>query len=123
MAIKCKRKGNSESTSDVALLCDRVAIVREGRIVTDQTIADFRREATKSITLYFADVDAANRTQPPEFLELLVREPTRWSCELTGPTPRLIEWAAQQSIEDMEISQPDLESLFRAHCHSLGYAE
>lgn len=114
---------SSHTLSEVETLCDRVAIVREGQIVADESIADMRYRATKSITLYFADTEAANTAVPPEFLRLLVREPTRWLCELTGPSPLLVKWAAHQRIEDLEISQPDLNSLFRSYYRPLETAE
>jgi hypothetical protein len=38
-----------------------------------------------------------------------------WECDLKGEVTELVAWLAGQSIEDVEISRPNLESLFRQY--------
>jgi ABC-2 type transport system ATP-binding protein len=104
---------SSHTLSEVESLCDRVAIVRQGRIIADETLQSFRGNARRTVELVFPDREAAECLSLPEFLKLARRDGCRVQCELEGPTPPLIAWAAQQAISDISIGQPDLESLFR----------
>lgn len=103
---------SSHTLSEVEQLCDRVAIVREGQIVADEAIESLRSRAPRAVMLVFENVEAATPIQPPDFLVVDEREADRWRCELKGPAPELIAWAASQPIRDLTISPPDLESLF-----------
>ncbi|HJN08724.1 MAG TPA: ABC transporter ATP-binding protein [Pirellulaceae bacterium] len=104
---------SSHTLSEVESLCDRVAIVRQGHIIADETLESLRGRARRIVELVFPDGETAARVQLPDFLKLNRRDGCQCYCELAGPTPPLICWAGQQAIEDISISQPDLESLFR----------
>jgi ABC-2 type transport system ATP-binding protein len=104
---------SSHTLSEVEALCDRVAIVRQGRIIADETLSSLRRRARRLVELVFKDDETAAHMQLPSCLQQFRREGRNWYAELEGPAPPLIQWAAQQVIEDIRISQPDLESLFR----------
>ncbi len=111
---------SSHTLSEVDQLCDRVAIVREGRIVADETLSELRRRAARSVTLFFSNQASADATAPPSFLQRVTREGDRWRCELNGPAQPLVQWAAQQPIRDLDVGRPDLETLFRSYYQSTG---
>jgi len=104
---------SSHTLSEVEQLCDRVAIVREGRIVADETLQSLRSRAPRIVTLVFDDAELARQLEAPDFLSVVQRTGDGWLCELTGPAPRLIRWIADHPIADVTISHPDLEHLFR----------
>ena len=104
---------SSHTLSEVEQLCDRVAIVRDGRIVADESLESLRSRARRTVVLFFKDPETASRIQSPEFLTIDERNGNQWHCELTGTAGALIRWAADQPIDDISIGQPDLESLFR----------
>ena len=104
---------SSHTLSEVESLCDRVAVVRQGHIIADETLQSLRGRARRIVEIVLADEETAACVQLPDFLKLNRRDGRQCYCELEGPTPPLICWAAQQAIEDMSISPPDLESLFR----------
>ena len=103
---------SSHTLSEVQSLCDRVAIVRQGRVVADERLQALRGRARRMVQLVFRDAETAARVQLPDFLKLSRRDDCQCDCELVGPTPPLIAWAGHQAIEDISIGQPDLESLF-----------
>ncbi len=109
---------SSHTLSEVANLCDRVAIVRQGHIIADETLSSLRGRARRTVQLVFDDANTAERVQLPDFLKLDRRDGRQCHCELEGPTPPLIHWTAQQAVADINISPPDLESLFRKFYHS-----
>ncbi len=105
---------SSHTLSEVETLCDRVAIVRAGRVVADELVSSLRSRAQRTVTLLYADSSRAQQAQPPAFLRMLERTGRLLRCELHGPAKPLVEWAATQTLEDITIGPPDLESIFRS---------
>ena len=50
---------------------------------------------------------------PPGVLEVTERRGCTWRGTIAGPVIELVRWAAGQPLDDLTISKPDLESLFR----------
>ncbi len=109
---------SSHTLSEVENLCDRVAIVREGRIIADERLETLRGRAWRSVQLVFADQQSADAIAWPSFLRVVERNGLRCRCELEGPAPPLVQWAAGQLLADITISPPDLESVFHKYYQS-----
>jgi len=103
---------SSHTLSEVEGLCDRVAVVREGKLVADERLDDLRKKAAREVTLRWRHPQSADQ-QPPEFLTVRERRGLEWRCTLTGPVMDLTRWAATQPLEDIAIVPPDLETFFR----------
>jgi ABC-2 type transport system ATP-binding protein len=106
---------SSHTLSEVERLCDRVAIVREGRLVADETLDTLRGRARRRFTIRWVRLKDAADVKPPPFLTVDERRNRTWDGSLTGETPQLVQWAAKQPIEDVTIGHPDLDSLFRRY--------
>jgi len=104
---------SSHTLSEVEHLCDRVAIVRAGRMVACETMDLLRRRARRAVTLRFRDAAAAETTAAPALLDVRDRSGPVWRCDLVGGTPELVRWIAQQPIDDITIGPPSLENLFQ----------
>ncbi|MGI9457880.1 MAG: ABC transporter ATP-binding protein [Aeoliella sp.] len=111
-AAGCTIFFSSHTLSEVESLCDRVAIVRAGRIVANERLDVLRGRAQRTVELVFAEEQSARNIQLPSFLQTVRRDGRRLTCELKGSTPALIQWVSQQSIADISIGPPDLEHLF-----------
>ena len=105
---------SSHALHEVEELCDRVAVLRQGKLVADETLEGLRARAGRVVTLCWKDEQAAKATAPPEFLRVVARKGRRWRGALNGPVMELVRWAAGQPLEDLSIGQPDLESLFQS---------
>jgi ABC-2 type transport system ATP-binding protein len=105
---------SSHTLSEVEQLCDRVAILREGRVVADATLEELRRRSRREVTIRWRSPADAEQ-DPPAFLELQNRDGHNWTCLLAGPSTDLVRWASSQPIEDLSIGRPDLEVLFRRY--------
>lgn len=124
---------SSHTLAEVEDLCDRVAIVRQGKIVADDTLAALRARAGHVVTIEFAP-----NAMPPRagLLEGLVLEdgaatPTRahsWTglyrprgdqgadSSSSGDVQRLMAWIATlPGVVDASVTRPDLETLFRTY--------
>jgi ABC-2 type transport system ATP-binding protein len=104
---------SSHSLAEVEQLCDRIAIIRDGRIVADETLEGLRRQAGHEVVIRWPDAEAAARAEPPAFLEVHERRGATWSASIGGPIRPLFEWLAAREVEDVAIGRPDLERLFR----------
>ncbi len=105
---------SSHSLSEVEQLCDRVAMIREGRLVADESLETLRRRAGHEVTIRWRNqADAA--AQPPPFLDLLERSDLAWTGMLRGGVEELVRWLAGRTFDDLSIGRPDLETLFRQY--------
>lgn len=105
---------SSHTLSEVEQLCQRVAIIRDGRIVADQTLEELRARAGHQVRIHWrAAADAAGN--PPPFLQLEHRSERIWNALLTGPVEPLVAWLAGRELIDLQIGPADLETLFRRH--------
>ena len=105
---------SSHSLGEVEQLCDRVAIVREGELVAEESLAALRDHAGHDVTICWEE-SSSDKFTPPPFLKLARREPLLWQGRLRGPVPPLLEFLAGKPVADLSIARPDLESLFRSY--------
>jgi ABC-2 type transport system ATP-binding protein len=104
---------SSHTLSEVEQLCDRVAIVRSGRIVADESLDALRRRARRQVRLVFDDAAAASACDAPGFLERVVRDGATWRGEIDGEARDLVRWCAGRPVRDLEVGPPELDTLFR----------
>lgn len=102
---------SSHTLTEVEQLCDRVAIIRDGRIVANETLDDLRSRAGHQVTIRFAAGTVPD--EPPAWMTIVERGNATWVVILEGSVKTLIAWAAGQDLEDLRIERPDLETLFR----------
>lgn len=112
---------SSHTLGEVDRLCDRVAIVRGGELVAEQSLASLRAQAGHRITVRWKD-DAAAGDEPPAFLKLSQRDGRLWTGELIGPVGRFVSWLndRDRGYEDLSIGPPDLEALFHHYYDGKG---
>lgn len=103
---------SSHSLGEVEQLCDRVAIIRDGRIVADESLHALQHRAGHEVTIHWTpgapDIPAA----PPAVLALTKHEPHLWQGSLAGPAGALIDFLAHKPVGELLITRPDLETLF-----------
>jgi ABC-2 type transport system ATP-binding protein len=103
---------SSHSLGEVEQLCDRVAMIREGRLAADETLASLRARAGHVVVVRWRDRAAADQ-RPPAFFHVDERTELEWRGTLAGGVEPLIAWLGGQGVEDLSIGRPDLETLFR----------
>lgn len=102
---------SSHTLSEVDRLCDRVAIVREGELVTEQPLEALRASAVHRVMVRWKNTAAAN-TDTPDFLTNLQRNGLTLTADLDGPVQRFVGWIQGRDYDDLSIGPPDLEALF-----------
>ncbi|MGD2110498.1 MAG: ABC transporter ATP-binding protein [Phycisphaerae bacterium] len=106
---------SSHTLSEVEVLCDRVAILRKGRLVADETLEGLRTRAKREVILRWKPDAEVDGLAAPAFLDVKRRYPREWRCVLDGPAAELIKWASVQPLDDLTIGQPELETVFQAY--------
>lgn len=104
---------SSHTLDEVERLCERVAIIREGRIVADETIDGLRARARRVVTLHWKVGEVKSAAELSGIVEFHERGPDRWRGKLTGSAMDLVRWSSTQPIADLSIEEPDLSALFQ----------
>jgi ABC-2 type transport system ATP-binding protein len=106
---------SSHSLDDVQRVADRVAIIRDGRLVVTDSVDHLRTSAPRLISLRFADdVTAAELEAVPGVGKVTSRD-GELRLELTGDLRPVLETALQHPIIDLTARHADLDELFRAY--------
>jgi ABC-type multidrug transport system ATPase subunit len=98
---------SSHVLSEVERLCDRVGIIRRGRLVRETSIADLRRDTPRRLRVFFDGPPPL----PPGALAGAVRRSAAhyWELEWAGPLGRVLDALQGLSVSDIEIEPFKLE--------------
>jgi ABC-2 type transport system ATP-binding protein len=114
---EAKRRGatvfmSSHVMSEVQQTADRVGIVRDGRLVTVESVESLREHAVRSVTVTFDGAfDVAAFQRLPGFTDVAVTGPTVRG-RLAGHADELIKAAGRYTVVDLLCEEPDLEEIF-----------
>ncbi|MCP4246253.1 MAG: ABC transporter ATP-binding protein [bacterium] len=107
---------SSHSLAEVEDLCDQVAILRNGRLVACETVDTLRDRARRRVCIRWERHARAPIPSPPSLLlDIERRDDEQWEASLLGTVPELVRWLADKPIDDLTVSQPDLEQVFRQY--------
>jgi beta-exotoxin I transport system ATP-binding protein len=103
---------SSHDLDEVERICDRVAIIRDGRIAAIEDVAEMRGRSYHRVTIEFAErVDPAEFAHIPGVSDLAV-DGRRVSFRVRGELDPLVKAAARHTVVDMELVEPTLEEMF-----------
>ena len=105
---------SSHVLSEVEKTCDRVAIIREGRLVTVDRVDALRDLAHHQVELRFAGpVPAAVFEQVPGVSDVAVEDHVL-RLRVSGPIAPVVQAAARYELVDFVSREPSLEDTFLA---------
>jgi beta-exotoxin I transport system ATP-binding protein len=103
---------SSHDLDEVERACDRVAIIREGRLAAVEGVADLRHRSYRHVSVEFdAPVDQSEFVRIPGVSELH-SDHRRLSFRVSGPLDPVVKAAARHTVVDMELTEPTLEEIF-----------
>jgi ABC-2 type transport system ATP-binding protein len=106
---------SSHIMSEVEAVADRVAIIREGRLVALDTVAGLRADAVRAVEITFTrPVDPAEFTALAGVAEVRTEGPTL-RCEVTGSPDALLRALAGHHVAGLLVTEPALEDLFHSY--------
>ena len=104
---------SSHILSEVEALCERVAILRAGKLVEQGTLREMRHLSSLNVE--------ADLTGPPPALDRIagvtnvVIDGNHVSCRVAGPIEPLLRALTEAGIDRLTSREPSLEELFLAH--------
>jgi ABC-2 type transport system ATP-binding protein len=102
---------SSHSLGEVERICERVIVLRSGRVVADGTLRDLRAKATRILSVRWAQ-PVGLELEAPLGVELSVRRAFEWKGILRASSVDVIRWLGSRPVEDVTIGEPDIETLF-----------
>ena len=106
---------SSHSLAEVQRVADRVAIIREGRLVVTDTVEELRARAPRVMGLRFAGpVDPAPFRKLPGVTNLEAHGHDL-DLQVTGDVGPVLEAALTQHLVDLTAHHADLDELFLAY--------
>ena len=104
---------SSHVLSEVQRLCDRVAILREGKLISVQSMKELRENGYKKISL------TAKSAIPEDFFSVPGTANLEWdksktsvSFMFSGPVMMIMNQLHRLGLEDILIEEPSLEEVF-----------
>ncbi len=103
---------SSHDLDEVERVCDRVAIIREGRLAAVEKVADLRGRAYHHVSIEFdSPVDGGEFARIPGVSEFDADGP-HISFKASGALDPVVKAAARHTVLDMELTEPTLEEIF-----------
>jgi len=105
---------SSHVMPEVERVCDRVGIIREGRLVTVTDIGELKAKARRRIELHFAGPAPAAAFEQIQGVKEVVAHGESLLLSLEGPVDAVIKEAARHYVVSLESLEPSLEEAFLA---------
>ena len=103
---------SSHELDEVERVCDRVGIVREGKLIAVERIHDLLGKARRAVTLELDDPgDLADLRALPGVSDLQVAD-GKVTFKVAGDLNPVLGAIAQRRVLDMELTHPTLEEVF-----------
>jgi len=105
---------SSHALDEVERICDRVGIVRDGRLVAVESVEELRGRAYRRVAITFAEP-----VDPTEFAGLpgvrdLQAAGTGLRFQTDGDLDAVVKVTARHTVVDLEVAEPTLEEIFVA---------
>jgi ABC-2 type transport system ATP-binding protein len=105
---------SSHVLAEVDRVCDRIALIRRGRLVEVQALDELRRRAGRRVT-----VDLARPVEPrgdwPAGVVSIACEPRRWQLDVRGPLGPLLAHLRDLPVADLQVKPFTLQDYVLEH--------
>ena len=103
---------SSHELDEVQRVVDRLAIIKDGRIVVTDTVEGLRRAAPRTVEFTFAQHVDPDRFAGLDGVRVLESTDRRITLSITGPVAPLLRVAADLDPTDITARPADLDELF-----------
>jgi len=101
---------SSHVLSEVARVCDRVALLRAGQLSLLSSVEEIRKLAPRRVRVSFSEDVKLNDLLPPGY-EVLEVKPRVWTLAAEGTVGVLLKFLAPLPVQDFELEEPRLEDV------------
>lgn len=103
---------SSHNLREVELVCDRVGILRKGKLVQVAHISELKQVRFRWLSLHFADEPLLSDFENLPGVSELALENHTLSMRVLGEIDPVIKAAAKYHVLDMNYEEPNLEDIF-----------
>jgi ABC-2 type transport system ATP-binding protein len=103
---------SSHILPEVEKVCDRVGIIRQGRLVTVETIEMLKAHSIRQLEIHFAGVVPKDRFTGITGVRDVLVQNSVLTCNVTGSLDTLVKVAAQFEVINIISHEPTLEDIF-----------
>jgi len=103
---------SSHIMPEVERVCDRVAIIREGRVVAVEDVATLKSRALRRLEIHFAGPVSAERFNGIDGVRDVTVQDSILSCTVVGELDALVKAAAESHVVNLISQEPSLEEVF-----------
>jgi ABC-2 type transport system ATP-binding protein len=105
---------SSHNLPEVERICDRVGIIREGRLLAVETVAELKERAVRRLELRFAEPVPADILAGVPGVRDLTIDGSNLACVVIGPVDPVLRAVMRLQVEDLISREPGLEEVFLA---------
>jgi ABC-2 type transport system ATP-binding protein len=106
---------SSHNLPEVERVCDRVGIIRAGRMVATENVAALKAKTMRNVDIHFGEDIDMNAFSAIDHLRTLHLDKRWLKCQMQGEMESLLKIAAKFKIIDFISREPDLEEVFLAY--------
>ena len=107
---------SSHVLPEVEQVCDRIALLRRGRLALVSSVDEVRRLAARTVRVVFAtDVPPPAAAAWPPGWEALDVAPRVWRVRASGPLGPLFQVIGVMPVADLDVQEPHLEDVLRRY--------
>ncbi len=114
---------SSHNLAEVERVCDRVAIIRSGRLVATENVAVLKARPLRNLEIHFAEDFEARAFVGIPGLEIVTAEKRLLKGRLKGGMDLLLKTASRFKISDFRSQEPSLEEIFLAYYGNNDHAQ
>ena len=106
---------SSHVLPEVEMLCERVAIIKEGRIVAENTMAELKSMAVNRFEVSFKGEVIEKRFGKSLGIQTISRIGEKYVFDVAGDVNKFIKRISEHKVETFRSLEPDLEEIFLAY--------
>ncbi len=103
---------SSHNLAEVEKNCDRVAIIKDGQLVTVEEVERLRQKALRPLEIIFTTQVKIEEFEKIPGIKDLKIEGNTLRCTVVGSVDKLIKEAAKHDVQNIISQEPDLEEIF-----------
>ena len=117
LIIECKEKGktifiSSHVLPEVEMLCDRVAIIKNGRIVAENTMSKLKSMAMNRFEVIFKNEIREKGFGKSIGVKKIIRSGDKYIFDIEGDVNKFIKKITENKVLSFKSIEPDLEEIF-----------
>lgn len=102
---------SSHNLSEVERVCDRVVIIKRGKLIDDQKITSLKKKRLYMVNLYFSSEKEKLKFSVDGF-EIVTEYDQGYSLRVKGDITNLLAKISKYKLKDIEIKHANLEDIF-----------